>query len=272
MENGIDNASKTRQRRIKTFKKPQITECVEIEKAFLRSILSDGNQLTPYITGLVKIRSFYLYIHQVIYKTFLSLDKSHDPINEDTIIDRIKYFRLEEWEREEIEEYIKKELTGYKPSKHTEYHARVIVQYAIARCFYNVADTLSGDDNEDLIYFAYKELQTLIQHLTVKHYISNMNATEIKDNAIKALSDWAKSSSATPTEDLQEAIDAYLEVYPANGSENEEYVIAHREMAIEHLIVKCIRLCNSEELSKMDTAKHCLASNLPPSLKEKFGR
>ena len=92
---------------------------------------------------------------------------------------------------------------------------------------------------------------------------------QAKEIAVTSLILWAKGTE--PCYDkVQQSVDYWLEIYPANGSNNKEYIIAHRELAIDGLIISCIRECSSEELAKLDGIKHQLASTLPTYLKEKF--
>ena len=90
---------------------------------------------------------------------------------------------------------------------------------------------------------------------------------QAKEIAVTSLILWAKGTE--PCYDIvQRSVDNWLEIFPANGASNKEYVIAHREMAIDELIISCIRECSSEELTKLDGIKHQLASTLPTYLKK----
>ena len=88
--------------------------------------------------------------------------------------------------------------------------------------------------------------------------------------AVDALVNWAKSESATPTPDLNDALESYFHVTGINAASNKENVIGHREIAIGSLTIKCISQCNEAELHKIDNVKQQLASTLPNYLKEKF--
>ncbi len=112
-----------------------------------------------------------------------------------------------------------------------------------------------------------KELEALLKEgEMINKEIERRQAKEI---AVNSLILWAKGTE--PCYDkVQQGVDYWLEIYPANGATNRENVIAHREIAIGELIISCIRECSSEELAKLDSIKHRLASTLPTYLKEKF--
>ena len=112
-----------------------------------------------------------------------------------------------------------------------------------------------------------KELEALLKEgELINKEIERRQAKEI---AVTFLILWAKGTE--PCYDkVQQSVDYWLEIYPANGSNNKEYVIVHRELAIDELITSCIRECGSEELTKLDNIKYRLASTLPTYLKEKF--
>ncbi len=92
---------------------------------------------------------------------------------------------------------------------------------------------------------------------------------QAKKIAVMSLIQWAKGIE--PCYNIvQQSVDYWLEIYPANGAANRENVITHREMVIEELIISCISECSSEELTKIDGIRHQLASTLPTYLKDKF--
>lgn len=112
-----------------------------------------------------------------------------------------------------------------------------------------------------------KELEALLKEgELINKEIERRQAKEI---AVTSLILWAKGTE--PCYDkVQQSVDYWLEIYPANGSNNKEYVIAHRELAIDELITSCIRECTPEELAMLDGIKHQLAENLPFSLQDEF--
>ena len=83
---------------------------------------------------------------------------------------------------------------------------------------------------------------------------------EIK--AVHALVCWAKSDECNLTSQLQLDVDNYLDTLHINDSSLPEHTTSHRLIAIERLIVYCIRQCTRQELNKMITIKQKLAQKL----------
>lgn len=105
-----------------------------------------------------------------------------------------------------------------------------------------------------------KELRRILKEGEIIN--KEIERRQAKEIAVNSLILWAKGTE--PCYDkVQQSVDYWLEIYPANGAANRENVIAHREIAIGELIISCIRECSSEELAKLDSIKHQLASTLP---------
>lgn len=79
--------------------------------------------------------------------------------------------------------------------------------------------------------------------------------------AVLSLVQWAKGKEER-FDVVQKDVDNWLEISRYNDSSNEEYLIAHREIAIDDLIIRCINQCSTDELNKLDAIKHRLASSI----------
>ena len=104
-----------------------------------------------------------------------------------------------------------------------------------------------------------KELNALLRERKLIN--KEMQSRLFEKAAILSLVRWAKGEEER-FDVVQKDVDNWLDFSGYNGSSNEEYLIAHREIAIDGLIIRCISQCNTDELNKLDTIKHKLASSI----------
>ena len=104
-----------------------------------------------------------------------------------------------------------------------------------------------------------KELNALLKE--GKLINKEMQLRTFEKAAVLSLVQWAKGKEER-FDVVQKDVDNWLETSGYNGSSNEENLIAHREIAIDGLIIRCISQCSTDELAKLDTIKHKLAGSI----------
>ena len=104
-----------------------------------------------------------------------------------------------------------------------------------------------------------KELNALLKE--GKLINKEMQLRTFEKAAVLSLVQWAKGKEER-FDVVQKDVDNWLETSGYNGSSNEENLIAHRELAIDGLIIRCISQCSTDELAKLDTIKHKLADSI----------
>ena len=104
-----------------------------------------------------------------------------------------------------------------------------------------------------------KELNTMLKE--GKLINKEMQFRIYEKAAVLSLVQWAKGKEER-LDVVQKDVDNWLEISGYNSSSNEENLIAHREIAIDGLIIRCINQCSTDELNKLDTIKHKLASSI----------
>lgn len=92
-------------------------------------------------------------------------------------------------------------------------------------------------------------------------YVELADLNEYEITAINKMVEYAKSSDTEPSECLKDSINVYLEECSANIGITPRSIIYRRKIAINQLIIFCMKSCTDDELKKLDAIVTSLAED-----------
>jgi len=162
-------------------------QAIELEEAVLGAImLEKGTEI--HVLDILKPESFYLEAHQRIFRAIMDLSIAHLPIDQLTVIERLR--KNESLEIVGGAFYISKLVSRIGSAAHLEYHSRIVAQKYIQRELIRVASEIQSkaydqsNDVDDLLDSAEKELFDLA-YGNIKNETVQINS--VIKNAIKTI-------------------------------------------------------------------------------------
>ncbi len=162
-------------------------QAVELEEAVLGAIMLEKGQ-EIHVLDILKSESFYVEAHQHIFKAILDLSIAHLPIDQLTVIERLR--KNEALEKVGGAFYVSKLVSRVGSAAHLEYHARIVAQKYIQRELIRISSEIQSQaydqsiDVDDLLDSAEKNLFDLA-YGNIKKEITPINL--VIKNAIKSM-------------------------------------------------------------------------------------
>ncbi|MDW7694178.1 replicative DNA helicase [Flammeovirgaceae bacterium SG7u.111] len=119
---------------------------IELEQAVLGALMLEKDALTEVIE-ILKVETFDLEAHQHIFKAILSLFKRSEPIDILTVSNQLK--KEGKFEAAKGGVYITQLTNRVNSAANIEFHARLLLQYAIKRQLIQIANEMQRDAYEE---------------------------------------------------------------------------------------------------------------------------
>ncbi len=132
-----------------------------LEESILGAIMLEKDALTQ-IIDILRPESFYKEAHQEIYKAITQLFNDSEPVDLKTVIFRLK--KNGKLDTVGGAYYVSKLTLGIHSAANIEYHARIVVEYAIRRALISVSTQIQKkayDDTTDVLTLLDKAEQSL---------------------------------------------------------------------------------------------------------------
>ncbi|WP_020527312.1 replicative DNA helicase [Flexithrix dorotheae] len=160
---------------------------IELEQAVLGALMLEKNSLNEVIE-LLKPESFDLEAHQKIYNAILTLFSKSEPIDLLTVTNQLR--STGELEMAKGAFYITQLTQRVNSAANIEYHARLLLQYAIKRELISISNEVQKEAYEettDVFYLLDKMEQALfeVSELNIRKNYAGMNS--IMSEAIQEL-------------------------------------------------------------------------------------
>ena len=112
---------------------------LEMEKCVLGALMIERDSILD-VVNILRVDSFYFYSNQEIYRAILNLFEGHLPIDLRTVIDQLRKNGV--LDRVGGEEYVVSLIDRVVSGENIEYHAYLILEYAIKREVMNMSREL----------------------------------------------------------------------------------------------------------------------------------
>ncbi len=151
-------------------------QALDLEEAVLGALLIDKDALSK-VSDFLRVEAFYSDKHQFIYKAILSLFVKSEPVDLRTVVNELRLSGKLEIVGGPF--YVSELTIKILSSVNVEFHARLLVQYALKRTLISVSSeiqTNAFDDTKDVFHIldhAQQQLFEVSEQMQKKNFIAS---------------------------------------------------------------------------------------------------